>query len=64
MSRLTRVAINTEELLRRVTVPAAGAVVLFLGTVRELTAGRRTPSAPIFAFPRMEARREPRSRTH
>lgn len=53
MSRLTRVAINTEELLRRVTVPAAGAVVLFLGTVRELTAGRRTLALDYEGYPEM-----------
>jgi molybdopterin synthase catalytic subunit len=35
-------AIDTAALLERVNSPAAGAVVLFLGTVREMTGGRRT----------------------
>ncbi len=53
MSRLTREPIDTEELLRRVTVPAAGAVVLFLGTVRELTAGRQTLAPDYEGYPEM-----------
>ena len=53
MSRLTREPIDTEELLRRVTVPAAGAVVLFLGTVRELTAGRQTLALDYEGYPEM-----------
>jgi molybdopterin synthase catalytic subunit len=36
--------IDTEGLLRQVASPEAGAVVLFLGTTREHTAGRRTES--------------------
>ena len=53
MSRLTREPIDTEVLLRRVTVPAAGAVVLFLGTVRELTAGRQTLALDYEGYPEM-----------
>lgn len=57
MIRLTREPIDTEELLRRVTVPAAGAVVLFLGTVRELTAGRRTLALDYEGYPEMAERK-------
>ena len=57
MSRLTRETIDTEELLRRVTVPAAGAVVLFLGTVRELTAGRQTLVLDYEGYPEMAERK-------
>ncbi len=39
---LTHQPIDSQELLREVTTPLAGAVVLFLGTVRELTGDRRT----------------------
>lgn len=42
MLHLTTEAIDTQALLDRVSSPAAGAVVLFLGTVREMTAGRQT----------------------
>jgi molybdopterin synthase catalytic subunit len=57
MSRLTREPIDTQELLRRVTVPAAGAVLLFLGTVRELTAGRRTVALDYEGYPEMAERK-------
>jgi molybdopterin synthase catalytic subunit len=42
MARLTEQPIDTEELLQQVRTPAAGAVVLFLGTVREFTQGEQT----------------------
>ncbi|MBA4030809.1 MAG: molybdopterin converting factor [Planctomyces sp.] len=42
MARLTEQPIDTEELLQQVRTPAAGAVVLFLGTVREFTRGEQT----------------------
>jgi molybdopterin synthase catalytic subunit len=42
MIELTRQPIDANLLRSQVTSPLAGAVVLFLGTVRELTAGRRT----------------------
>ena len=57
MSRLTREPIDTDELLRRVTVPAAGAVVLFLGTVRELTHGRQTLALDYEGYPDMAERK-------
>lgn len=42
MVELTSEPIDTAALLESVRSPQAGAVVLFLGTVREMTAGRRT----------------------
>ncbi len=42
MVELTHDPIDTAALLAAVNSPQAGAVVLFLGTVREFTAGRRT----------------------
>ena len=42
MIELTENAIDTTVVLRSVQTPAAGAVVLFLGTVREMTDGRKT----------------------
>ncbi|MCA9178445.1 MAG: molybdenum cofactor biosynthesis protein MoaE [Planctomycetales bacterium] len=42
MIRLTREPIDTQAILDSVRCPEAGAVVLFLGTTRELTKGRRT----------------------
>jgi molybdopterin synthase catalytic subunit len=54
---LTRDRIDTQALLDRVTTPAAGAVVLFLGTVRELTAGRRTIALDYEAYPEMAERK-------
>ena len=44
MIQLTDVAIDVSVVLDAVASPAAGAVVLFLGTVREMTAGRQTRS--------------------
>ncbi len=41
---LTRNAIDVEGIRRAVEDPLAGAVVLFIGTTRELTEGRRTES--------------------
>jgi molybdopterin synthase catalytic subunit len=40
--QLTTEAIDPSAVLARVSSPAAGAAVLFLGTTRELTGGRRT----------------------
>jgi molybdopterin synthase catalytic subunit len=54
---LTRDRIDTAALLDRVTTPAAGAVVLFLGTVREMTAGRRTIALDYEAYPEMAERK-------
>jgi molybdopterin synthase catalytic subunit len=57
MHSLTRDRIDTQALLDRVTTPAAGAVVLFLGTVREITAGRRTIALDYEAYPEMAERK-------
>ncbi|WP_437228359.1 molybdenum cofactor biosynthesis protein MoaE [Planctomicrobium sp. SH661] len=46
-------AIDSQQLLEFVTTPLAGAVVLFLGTVRELTYGRRTTALDYDAYPEM-----------
>ncbi len=53
MIQLTREPIDTQELLRLVTKPAAGAVVLFLGTVREFTGGRQTIALDYEGYPEM-----------
>lgn len=53
MSYLTRDPIDPATLLARVCSPQAGAVVLFLGTVRELTAGRRTAALDYECYPGM-----------
>jgi molybdopterin synthase catalytic subunit len=44
MIQLVHHPIDSAELLARVSSPQAGAVVLFLGTTREITQGRRTES--------------------
>jgi molybdopterin synthase catalytic subunit len=56
MIQLTRDPIDANALLVRVTSPLAGAVVLFLGTVRELTAGRRTLALDYEGYPEMAER--------
>ena len=53
MIELTTTPIDTNEVLRRVRSPRAGAVVLFLGTTRELTDGRRTTSLDYEGYPDM-----------
>jgi molybdopterin synthase catalytic subunit len=53
MIQLTREPIDSQALLDRVTTPAAGAVVLFLGTVREFTAGRQTTALEYECYPEM-----------
>ena len=53
MIQLTRETIDMQDLLARVNSPAAGAVVLFLGTVRELTAGLRTVALDYECYPEM-----------
>ena len=57
MIALTQEPIDTAELLARVTLPAAGAVVLFLGTVREMTGDRRTASLDYQCYPEMAERK-------
>ncbi len=53
MIQLTREPIDAADLLRRVSSPRAGAVVLFLGTVREITGDRRTSSLEYECYPEM-----------
>lgn len=53
MVELTREPIDTAAALQRVTSPKAGAVVLFLGTVRELTGDRVTASLDYDCYPEM-----------
>jgi molybdopterin synthase catalytic subunit len=53
---LTHSPIDTAELLRNVSSPQAGAVVLFLGTVREMTVGRRTIALDYECYPEMAER--------
>jgi molybdopterin synthase catalytic subunit len=53
MVELTRKPIEIASLLARATRPEAGAVVLFLGTTREMTDGRRTVSLDYEAYDEM-----------
>lgn len=53
MIELTRDEIDTAALLAGVTSPAAGAVVLFLGTVREFTDGEQTVALEYECYPEM-----------
>ncbi len=53
MVLLTNDPIDYTALTERVRSPAAGAVVLFLGTVREMTAGRQTVALDYEAYPEM-----------
>jgi molybdopterin synthase catalytic subunit len=57
MIQLTRARIKTNALLERAMQRAAGAVVLFLGTTRELTAGRRTATLDYEAYDAMAERK-------
>ncbi len=57
MIQLTDKPINTAALLDGVRHPGAGAVVLFLGTTRELTDGRHTTALDYEAYPEMAERR-------
>jgi molybdopterin synthase catalytic subunit len=57
MVELTNAPIDTAALLAHVNSPRAGAVVLFLGTVRELTAGRRTVALDYECYPEMARRK-------
>lgn len=50
---ITKSVIQTNLLTEFVQTPQAGAVVLFLGTVRELTQGRRTVALDYDAYPEM-----------
>ncbi len=51
--RLIHEPIDPNAVFAAVQTPAAGAVVLFLGTVRELTRGRRTLALDYDAYPAM-----------
>lgn len=53
MIELTQQPIDTEAVLSAVRSPAAGAVVLFLGTVREFTGDAHTHFLEYSAFPEM-----------
>jgi molybdopterin synthase catalytic subunit len=53
MIRLTTEPIDFAALTESVRSPQAGAVVLFLGTVREMTNGRSTAALDYEAYPRM-----------
>jgi molybdopterin synthase catalytic subunit len=53
MIQLTDDPIDTTDLLNRVRNPEAGAVVLFLGTTRELTAGKQTVALDYEAYREM-----------
>ena len=50
MIQLTDNPIDTQAVLAAVATPAAGAVVLFLGTTREFTHGRQTTSLDYEAY--------------
>ena len=53
MARLTREPIDPAALIAAVHSDQAGAVVLFLGTVREMTGGRRTLALDYEGYPAM-----------
>ena len=53
MITLTQNPIDYHALTEAVRSPQSGAVVLFLGTVRELTAGRQTVALDYEAYPQM-----------
>jgi molybdopterin synthase catalytic subunit len=57
MIDLTNHRIDTAALLAQVSSHSAGAVVLFLGTTRETTAGRRTASLDYECYPEMAERK-------
>src|SRR4029079_19040968 len=56
MIELTHDIIDTAAVVDRVRHPEAGAVVLFLGTTRELTAGRQTVALDYEAYREMAER--------
>ena len=57
MISLTHDPIDTEEILRGVHSNLAGAVILFLGTTREVTGERRTSSLDYQCYPEMAVRK-------
>jgi len=50
---LTKAPIDYHHLIERIRSPQAGAVLLFLGTVREFTSGRQTLRLGYEAYPQM-----------
>ena len=56
MIELTEETIDTSAIVNRVRHPEAGAVVLFLGTTRELTGGRQTVALDYEAYREMAER--------
>lgn len=57
MVELTSHPIQLERILAQVVSPQAGAVVLFLGTTREFTAGRQTVHLEYECYPEMAQRK-------
>jgi molybdopterin synthase catalytic subunit len=57
MIEITREVIDYAALAERVRSDSAGGVVLFLGTVRDVTEGRRTASLDYEAYPEMAERK-------
>lgn len=57
MIQLTHQPIDTTAVLADVTSARAGAVVLFVGTTREMTGGRRTESLDYECYPEMAERK-------
>ena len=57
MIALTHEPIDTAAILAQVASHDAGAVVLFLGTTREFTRGRRTESLDYECYPEMAAKK-------
>jgi molybdopterin synthase catalytic subunit len=57
MIELTEEPIDTSAVINRVRHPEAGAVVLFLGTTRELTGGRQTVALDYEAYREMAERK-------
>ncbi|MER1999994.1 MAG: molybdenum cofactor biosynthesis protein MoaE [Lysinibacillus sp.] len=57
MYEIVEVPIEVSEVVRKVESRNAGATVVFLGTVRELTNGKRTLSLEYEAYPSMAVRK-------
>ena len=57
MIQLNHDPIDSSEVLASVQAPEAGAVVLFLGTTREFTAGRQTESLDYESYGEMAVRK-------
>ena len=57
MIALTHEPIDTADVLRKVQSNLAGAVVLFLGTTREVTGDRRTASLDYECYPEMASKK-------